>query len=87
MIHAAMYEALRIETNIVAWGLVFGLAQWLVVGFLMGPISKYHPRIKVGEADDLGYFAVNERLVAATAFLVLQVVFAVCSGTFYDALR
>ena len=87
MVHAAIYEALRIDTDMVSWGLIFGVVQWLVIGLSLGPISRHHPRVKVGAADDLGYFAINERLVAGMAFLVLHVAFAVFCGTFYDALR
>ena len=87
LIHASLYEAFGIDTNMVSWGLIFGIAQWLIDGALMGPASRLHPGVKTGLADDLGYFLVNERTAAAMAFLVVHLLFGVFVATFYDALR
>ncbi|MCH8897970.1 MAG: hypothetical protein IIC33_06720 [Chloroflexi bacterium] len=41
--HVGVYQALDLDSNLVAWGLLFGLVHYLVVGMALGMMPMMHP--------------------------------------------
>ncbi len=86
LVHAAFYELLGLETGIFAWGLIFGLIQWGVVGFSLGLAPSVHSAVREGRAENFGIFVLNDRALAAMAFLGLNILYGMFVGSFYASL-
>lgn len=84
--HAALYVAFGLETSLVAWGLVFGLAHWAVMGMGLGMLPVMHPVIKSGGMAAPGAFAMGYPAMTAMGFLMLHIMFGVVVGATYGAL-
>ena len=87
LVHTAFLEVLGIETGIFAWGAIFGLVNWLVVGLAIGPFSRVHPWVRAGRMGSLGVYVLNDRTLTAMTFLAGNVLYGMFVGSFYDALR
>lgn len=83
--HGAIFAAADIDSAWVAWGLLFGLAHWAVAGMALGMLPVMHPRIRDGELEAPGFFALSYPLMTAVAFLMLHLLFGVVVGALYGA--
>jgi hypothetical protein len=83
--HGAVFAALDIDSAQAAWGLLFGLGHWAIVGMALGMLPLMHPRIRSGEIDAPGFYALSYPLMTAMGFLMLHLVFGVIVGALYGA--
>lgn len=68
-----------------AWGLLFGLAHWAVVGMALGMMPMMHRRIRDGEMEAPGFYALRYPPMTAIGFLMLHLIFGVIVGALYGA--
>ena len=85
LIHTGVFEAFDLESNLVVWGLLFGFVHYLVVGMALGMMTIMHPRIRAGELQAPGAFALSYPMATAVAFLMLHLLYGVLVGAFYTA--
>ncbi len=85
LIHGGVFAALDIDSAWAAWGLLFGLAHWAVVGMALGMMPMMHPRMRSGEIAEPGFYAVRYPPMTAMGFLMLHLVFGVIVGALYGA--
>ncbi len=85
LIHGAVFAAADIDSAEAAWGLLFGLGHWAVVGMALGMLPLMHPRIRSGEIDAPGFYALSYPPMTAMGFLMLHLVFGVIVGALYGA--
>ena len=57
--HTALYSAFELESGLVVWGILFGLAHWMIAGTGMGMLGNTHPRMRTGEVFAPGLFLRN----------------------------
>ena len=85
LIHGAVFAAADIDSAEAAWGLLFGVAHWAVVGMALGMMSMMHPRMRSGEIDEPGFYALRYPPMTAMGFLMLHLVFGAIVGALYGA--
>lgn len=85
LIHGGVFAALDIDSAWAAWGLLFGLAHWAVVGMALGMMPMMHPRMRSGEIDEPGFYALRYPPMTAMGFLMLHLVFGLTVGALYGA--
>ena len=85
LIHVALYNAFSLETELAAWGVLFGLGHWAVSGMGLGMIPVMHPLMKRGDMQAPGAMAMSFPAMTAMGFFVLHIVFGVLVGVFYEA--
>ncbi len=85
--HAGLHQAFGIETDLFAWGVLFGLGQWGVLGAALGLLGRRHPALRSQQVADPGLFGINLPLPSAIAFLGVQLLFGAFVAAFYDPLR
>ncbi len=96
LIHGAIFAAADIDSAEAAWGLLFGLVHWAVVGIAFGILPMMHPRLRyegprlIPQAsgsqellDPPGFFALSYPPMTAMGSLVLHLVFGVIVGALY----
>ena len=86
LLHVAIYAALDLESNLAAWGLLFGAVHWMVVGMGLGMIPMMHAGIRKGIIGEPGVFATRYPPRTAVGFLMLHLMFGVLVGVIYSAL-
>ena len=86
LIHVAVYIAFDLETELAAWGVLFGAIHWVIVGMGLGMMRFMHPLIRSGEMDDPGAFALKFPAMTAMGFFMLHIVFGVLVAVFYELL-
>ena len=86
LIHVAVYRGIGLESELTAWGLLFGFVQWIVVGLALGMMRFTHPLIRSGEMDGPGPFALNFPAMTVGGFFMLHLLFGVLVGTSYELL-
>ena len=85
LIHVAVYNALGLESELVAWGALFGFVHWIITGMNLGMMRFVHPLIRGGDMDDPGAFALGFPPMTAMGFLTLHIVYGISVGAFYEA--
>jgi hypothetical protein len=85
LIHGGVFAAADIDTAQAAWGLLFGLVHWAVVGMALGMMPMVHARIRSGEVEAPGFYALSYPPMTAMGFLMLHLVFGVVVGALYGA--
>ena len=85
LIHGAVFSAADIDSAQAAWGLLFGLVHWAAVGMALGMLPLMHPRIRDGEIEAPGFYALSYPPMTAMGFLMLHLVFGVIVGALYGA--
>ena len=85
LIHGAVFAAADIDSAEWAWGLLFGLVHWASVGMALGMLPLMHPRIRSGEVDAPGFYALNFPPMTAMGFLMLHLVFGALVGVLHGA--
>ena len=98
LVHAAAFSVLGIDSGQAAWGLLFGLVHWAVVGMALGMLPLMHPRLRragngpAANAGDLdqgdlldapGCHALNYPMMTALGFLMLHLLFGLIFGALY----
>ena len=86
LVHVALFNAFDLESSLAAWGIIFGLAHWVVSGMGLAMTPTMHPLIRKGEMDAPGAFALSYPAMTAMGFLMLHVVYGILVGAFYTAL-
>ncbi len=81
--HGAVFAVADIESSEAAWGLLFGLVHWAGAGMALGMLPLMHPRIRGGELDAPGFYALSYPPMTALGFLMLHLVFGVIVGALY----
>ncbi len=81
--HGAVIAALDIDSAEAAWGLLFGLVHWGIVGMTLGMLPLMHPRMRSGEIDEPGFYALRYPPMTAMGFLMLHLVYGVIVGALY----
>lgn len=87
LVHAGLHQAFSVETDIFAWGVLFGAGQWVVLGAALGLLARRHPAVASGAVSDPGPFATHYSLQTAVVFLAMHLLFGAFVAAFYDALR
>lgn len=85
LIYGAVFSAADIDSGWAAWGLLFGLVHWAAVGMALGMLPLMHPRIRDGEMQAPGFYALSYPPMTAVGFLMLHLVFGVIVGALYGA--
>ena len=83
LLHGAVFAAADINSAEAAWGLLFGVVHGGVVGIALGMMPLMHPRMRSGEIDEPGFYALRFPLMTAMGFLMLHLVFGVIVGALY----
>ena len=86
LIHVAVFLAFDLETELAAWGVLFGVVHWVIVGMGLGMMRFMHPLIRNGQMDDPGAFALKFPAMTSIGFFMLHIVFGVLVATFYELL-
>ena len=86
LVHVALFVAFDIETNLAAWGLLFGFGHWIFAGMGLGMIPIMHPVIKRGDMAAPGAFAMRYPSMTAMGFFMLHIVFGVLVGATYGGI-
>ena len=86
LIHIAIYNALGLGSNLMLWGLAFGVVHWMAAGIAMGMMPMMHSGIKHGTIGAPGIFASAYPVVTSAGFLLLHLVFGVVVAAIYGAL-
>ncbi len=84
LIHVGIYEAVDLDSNLAAWGVLFGLGHYMVSGMALGMMPMMHAGIRSGEVEAPGAFAMGYPKATATGFLMLHILFGVLVAVFYD---
>ena len=82
--HVGIYLAFDIDSNLAAWGLVFGSVHWVISGMALGMMPMMHRGIKEGTLQAPGAFAMKYPMGTVMGFLMLHLAFGVLVGVFYD---
>ncbi len=85
--HVGLYQAFDLESNLAAWGLLFGAVHWLIVGMGLGMMPLMHLGIRNGIIKAPGAFALNLPKMTVVGFLMLHLVYGVLVAVVYDALN
>ena len=83
--HGAVFAVADIDSAHAAWGLLFGLAHWAAAGMALGMLPLMHPRIRDGEVEAPGFYALSYPPMTAMGFLMLHLVFGLIVGALYGA--
>jgi len=92
LIYAALFDALSIDSGIVGWAVIFGLAHGTIAGAAMGMMPAMHPRMATAggpETEDTvlnpGMFALSMGMMGPMALLALHAVFGLAGCLVYNA--
>ena len=83
--HGAVFAAADINSSEAAWGLLFGAAHWVMSGMALAMLPLVHPRVRSGEIDAPGPFALGYPPMTAMGFLMLHLLFGVVVGVIYGS--
>ena len=83
--HAGVFDAVSVDADLAAWGLLFGAVHWMIAGMALGMMPMLHPGVRAGRVADPGPFAVKLGPMTAMGFLILHLVFGVLVGALYEA--
>ena len=83
LVHGAVFAAADIDSAEAAWGLLIGLVHWAAVGMALGMMPLMHPRMRSGEIDKPGFYALRYPPMTAMGFLMLHLVYGAIVGALY----
>lgn len=83
--HVAIFDALDVNSALVAWGLLFGLVHWAIVGMALGMMPIMHRGIRLGVVEAPGAYALRFPPMTAMGFLMLHLLYGLLVGAFYEA--
>ena len=82
--HVGVYQAFGLDSNLLAWGVLFGFVHYMAVGMALGMMPIMHPRIRAGELQAPGAYALSYPRGTAMGFLMLHLLYGVLVGAFYN---
>ncbi len=85
--HVGLYQAFDLESNLAAWGLLFGAVHWMIVGMGLGMMPLMHLGIRNKIITAPGPFALNLPKMTVVGFLMLHLVYGVLVAVVYEALN
>ena len=83
--HTGLFQALDLESDLAAWGLLFGFAHYLGFGMVMGMMPSIHPLMRSGELAAPGFYGKNYPSMNAMGILVVHLVYGLLVGVLYEA--
>ena len=83
--HVALFDALDLNSSLAAWGLLFGLVHWVIVGMALGMMPAMHRGIRSGQVEAPGAYAMGYPPMTTMGFLMLHLLYGVLVGAFYTA--
>jgi hypothetical protein len=86
VVHVALYDAFGLESALVAWGVLFGVAHWVFSGVGLAMVPAMHPAMRRGDMDAPGAFATGHPPMTAMGFFMLHVLFGIVVGASYTAI-
>lgn len=86
LIHVALFVAFGLEAGLFAWGILFGIIHWVIVGIGMGMMNVVHPVIRSGEMAAPGPFVKNLPMLNVMGFLMVHVIYGLVVGGLYQAI-
>lgn len=86
LIHVAVFVAFGLEDGLIAWGILFGVVHWVIVGMGMGMMGTMHPVMRSGDMPAPGAFAKNLPMINVMGFLMVHVIYGLVVGGLYQAL-
>ena len=85
LIHVALYRAFGLDASLAAWGLLFGFGHYIIVGIGLGMMPVMHPRIRAGDLQAPGFYALGYPKATAAGFLMLHLGYGLLVGVLYAA--
>ena len=82
--HVALFDAFDLESDLAAWGLLFGAIHWVISGAALAMMPLMHRGIKQNIVAAPGPMALSYPPMTAMGFLMVHLLFGVLVGTFYD---
>ena len=83
IIYAALWNA-GIGSVGILWGLIFGVAHWLVVGLVMGAMPMMHAGIQAGTIDTPGiYMTASAGMAGFVGGLMGHIVYGIVTALIY----
>lgn len=83
--HVGLYQAFDLDSNLAAWGLLFGAVHWVIVGMALGMMPMMHLGIRNRIIQAPGAFALSYPIMTAIGFLMLHLLYGVIVGAVYEA--
>lgn len=83
--HVGIFVAADIDSNLPAWGLLFGAVHWMIAGMAMGMMPMMHPLERRRELENPGPFALAMGPMTGMGFFMLHLLFGVLVATLYQA--
>ena len=87
LVHVAFFELFDLESNLAAWGLLFGAVHWVISGVAFGMMPLMHRGIRQNIVPAPGLMASAFPQMTVAGFLMVHLLYGVLVGTFYDLLR
>ena len=85
LVHVALFDAFDLDSSLAAWGLLFGLVHWAIVGMALGMMPVMHRGIRLAQVEAPGAYALGYPPMTAMGFLMLHLLYGVLVGAFYTA--
>ena len=85
IIHTLLFQVFDLESDLVLWGIGFGIGHWVLVGIGMGMMGGIHPMMKNGDMLAPGAFVKNFPPMTVMGFLMVHIVYGLTVGLVYDA--
>ena len=85
LIYAVFFLPFSEGSNLVGWGVLYGLVHWIVVGLNLEGMGYIHPLRRASELRRLSAFAASYPRETVVGFLVLHLVFGLVVGGLYTA--
>ena len=87
LIHVAFFELFDLESNLAAWGVLFGAVHWAISGIGFGMMPMIHRGIRANAVPRPGLMASAFPPMTVAGFLMVHLLYGVLVGTFYELLR
>ena len=87
LVHVAFFELFDLESNLAAWGLLFGAVHWVISGVAFGMMPLMHRGIRQNIVPAPGLMASAYPPMTIAGFLMVHLLYGVLVGTFYELLR
>ena len=85
LIHVGLYQAFNLESQLAAWGILFGAGHAVIAGMAMGMMPSMHRGIKDGIIDAPGAMTLSYPRETTMGFVMVHLLFGVLVGVFYEA--
>ncbi len=83
LVYTTVFQAAKLESNLLFWGALFGFVHFWVVSRGMGVMGTIHPMMRSGEMQDPGSFLEHHPPMTRMGFFVLHLLFGLLVGLLY----